>query len=39
MLQQLHDASGFTPVIINIQPMTSLRMFLGLKQDIPSAIS
>ena len=30
MLQQLQDAPGFTPSIINIQPMASLRAFLGL---------
>jgi len=30
MLQQLQNAPGFVPVIINIQPMTSLRQFLGL---------
>ena len=30
MLQQLQNASGFVPVIINIQPMTDLRGFLGL---------
>ena len=30
MLQQLQNASGFVPVIINIQPMTDLRQFLGV---------
>ena len=30
MLQQLKNAPGFVPVIINIQPMTNLREFLGL---------
>ena len=30
MLQQLQNAPGFVPVIINIQPMTNLRVFLGL---------
>ncbi|MBF0571124.1 MAG: hypothetical protein HQL12_04565 [Candidatus Omnitrophica bacterium] len=30
MLQQLQNVSGFVPVIINIQPMTDLRQFLGL---------
>jgi len=29
-LVQLQNAPGFVPVIINIQPMTSLRQFLGL---------
>ncbi len=31
-LKQLQDASGFTPVIVNIQPMTDLKLFLGLSQ-------
>ena len=31
MLKQLQDAPGFMPVIINIQPMTDLAAFLGLK--------
>lgn len=30
MLQQLQNASGFVPVIVNIRPMTDLRQFLGL---------
>ncbi len=40
MLQQLQHASGFVPVIINIQPMTDLRQFLGLKdqKNIPDSI-
>ena len=29
MLQQLQNAPGFVPVIISVQPMTSLRKFLG----------
>ncbi len=33
MLKQLQDAPGFAPVIINIQPMTDLRQFLGLKDQ------
>ncbi len=33
MLQQLQNAPGFLPVIINIQPMTDLRQFLGLKDE------
>ncbi len=30
MLQQLQNAPGFTPVIINIQPMKDLKVFLGI---------
>jgi len=30
MLEQLQNAPGFVPVIINIQPMTDLRQFLGI---------
>jgi len=30
MLQQLQNAPGFVPVIINIQPLGDLRLFLGL---------
>jgi len=30
LLQQLQNAPGFTPVIINMQPLTDLRAFLGL---------
>jgi len=30
MLAQLKNAPGFMPVIINIQPMTDLRLFLGI---------
>ena len=29
-LQELQNAPGLTPVIINIQPLQSLPMFLGL---------
>ncbi len=32
ILKQLQDAPGFTPVIINIQPMKDVRLFLGLQQ-------
>jgi hypothetical protein len=36
MIQQLQDASGLTPVIIDIQPMTmTVPMFLGLKDNAP----
>jgi hypothetical protein len=37
MLQQLQNAPGFVPVIINIQPMTDLRTFLGLTADQSSS--
>jgi len=33
MLQQIQNAPGFVPVIINIQPMTDLRLFLGLDDN------
>ncbi len=33
MLQQLQNAPGFVPVIINIQPLKSLSQFLGLTQS------
>jgi len=33
MLQQLQNASGFTPVIINIEPLKSLAQFLGLNEE------
>jgi len=33
MLEQLQNAPGFVPVIINIQPMTDLRVFLGLQEN------
>ncbi len=32
-LEQLRNAPGFSPIIINIQPMTDLRLFLGLKES------
>ena len=34
MLAQLQNASGFVPVIINIQPMTDLKMFLGINDPV-----
>jgi len=37
MLRQLQNAPGFVPVIINIQPLTNLRRFLGI-QDSSTAI-
>ncbi len=36
MLEQLQNAPGFMPVIINIQPMDNLRLFLGLIDNQPS---
>ena len=30
MFKQLQDVQGFTPVIINIQPITDIRLFLTL---------
>jgi len=39
MLQQLRNTPGFVPIIINIQPMTDLRIFLGLEKNNPSAVS
>ena len=32
MLRQLQNTPGFVPVIVNIQPMTDLRMFLGVAE-------
>ncbi len=32
-LLELQDPPGFTPVIINIQPMINLQIFLGLNKD------
>ncbi len=32
MLEQLQNAQGFTPIIINIQPMNDLRLFLGIRE-------
>jgi len=37
MFQQLQNAPGFVPVIINIQPMTDLRLFLGLAESSHNA--
>lgn len=34
-LEQFRNASGLAPVIINIQPMTDLKLFLGLKEQKP----
>ena len=33
MLEQLQNAPGFVPVIINIQPVDDLRLFLGIKEN------
>ncbi len=35
MLQQLQNAPGFMPVIINIQPMADLKAFLGVGNQDP----
>ena len=34
MLAQLRNAPGFVPVIIKIQPVTNLRMFLGINDPV-----
>ena len=34
MLAQLQNAPGFVPVIINIQPLTNLRGFLGIQETV-----
>jgi hypothetical protein len=34
MLERLKDAPGFVPVIIKIQPVTNLRMFLGINDPV-----
>ncbi len=39
MLQQLQNAPGFVPVIINIQPLKSLPEFLGLNRNTASSNS
>jgi hypothetical protein len=38
MLQELQNASGFVPVIINIQPMTDLKLFLGINDSQVPAV-
>ena len=38
MLEQLRNAPGFVPVIINIQPMTDLRQFLGVQENSPTSV-
>ena len=37
-LERLRDAPGFTPVIINITPMTDLKAFLGLSPTAQSGL-
>ncbi len=37
MLEQLQNAPGFIPVIINIRPMNNIREFLGLSRDTESS--
>jgi hypothetical protein len=39
MLQQLQNVPGFYPVIINIQPMTDIKGFLGINDAVPSVRS
>jgi len=39
IIQQLQNALGFVPVIINIQPMTDLRQFLGLNVQEGSPVA
>ena len=39
MLEQLQNAPGFVPVIINIQPMGDIRLFLGIKENAPNRSS
>ena len=36
MLEKLQNAPGFVPVIINIQPMTDLKLFLGADNQAAS---
>jgi len=36
MLEQLQNAPGFTPMIINIAPLGDLRLFLGINDSSPS---
>jgi len=38
LLAQLRNAPGFTPVIMNIQPLESLPLFLGIK-DAPPVVN
>ena len=41
MIEQLKDSQGFVPVIINIEPMTDLKLFLGISEsssNSPSAV-
>ncbi len=33
MIEQFQNAPGFVPVIINIRPLTDIRMFLGINKD------
>jgi len=36
MLTQLQNTPGFVPVIIDIEPMTDLKRFLGIQENSPS---
>ena len=38
MLKQLQNAPGFVPVVISIQPLTNLRIFLGLEVKQNAAV-
>ncbi|MBF0490736.1 MAG: hypothetical protein HQL15_09025, partial [Candidatus Omnitrophica bacterium] len=38
-LAQLQNAPGFTPVIINIQPITDLPMFLGISEKTGNSLT
>jgi hypothetical protein len=37
-LQELQNVPGFTPVIINVQPLNTIQMFLGLKENDENAV-
>ena len=37
MLEQLKNAPGFEPKIIDMQPLTDLKAFLGITADKPTA--
>ncbi len=37
-LQQLHNAPGFAPVILNIRPLPNVRLFLGLQAEKPETV-
>ena len=39
MMQQLQNAPGFTPIIINILPLNSLQKFLGISEGQDVAVN